>query len=126
MYVNMRKAGSSAVTELLSEYYGALICGTASIESPYRPARDRNGRQLVMGSHRNPWDHYVSLWAFGVGGACCVDVSVAKAPARSLSLISWPKLLIPYDRYRKWRIEAQCVAIRAALRQKDRRRSDVP
>jgi hypothetical protein len=56
----------------VGEYYGALICGTANIESPYRPARDRNGRTLVMGSHRNPWDHYVSLWAFGVGGACCV------------------------------------------------------
>lgn len=67
VYVNMRKAGSSAASALLSEFYGARVCGVHNLESSYVPWRDnRQGKRLVIGSCRNPWDQYVSLWAFGV------------------------------------------------------------
>jgi hypothetical protein len=69
VYINMRKAGSSTASALLGEFYGARVCGVRNIELPYVPWRDNpHGERLVIGSYRNPWDQYVSLWAKGIVG----------------------------------------------------------
>ena len=62
IYLQLQKTGCSQVTRLLEETVGG-------------EQRRKHGRldeplsgRLLVGSIRNPWDWYVSLWAFGCSG----------------------------------------------------------
>jgi hypothetical protein len=62
VYLELQKTGGSHICRLMERYLHARPEGkhnrvTADIASAH-----------VIGSIRNPWDWYVSLWAYGVGG----------------------------------------------------------
>jgi len=64
IYVPMRKTGSRYITKVLKRYGGFACHGTG--EGFFRPKEVR-GRK-VIGSTRNPYDGYVSLWSYGRQG----------------------------------------------------------
>jgi hypothetical protein len=61
-YLELQKTGGSHICHLLALYANGQAVGKHN-----RVINDLNGRYII-GSIRNPWDWYVSLWAYGVGG----------------------------------------------------------
>lgn len=59
IYLQMQKTGCSHIARMLSETVG----GQAK-EKHSKLTEPRDGR-VILGSVRNPWEWYVSLWAFG-------------------------------------------------------------
>jgi hypothetical protein len=64
VYLQMHKAGSTHATNILQKYCGGHLGGRHSQLEDY----DRLRPRLVVSSIRDPWDWYVSLWAFGCTG----------------------------------------------------------
>ncbi len=66
VFLELQKTGGSHICRLLAEYANGRAMGKHN-----RPGDDQRrllASRHVIGSVRNPWDWYVSLWAFGVGG----------------------------------------------------------
>jgi len=64
IYVQLQKTGSTHITALLSHLMEGEVPG---IHRPATPAQ-LAGDYFFLSSIRNPWDWYVSQWAFGVRG----------------------------------------------------------
>jgi len=64
VYLQMQKTGSTHVTEVLQKYCRGSQEPKHSQLRDYDEYRER----LIVSSIRNPWDWYVSLWAFGCLG----------------------------------------------------------
>ncbi len=62
IYLELQKTGGSHINRLLSRYTGGAVSGKHHRLD--KPMPDH----YIIGSIRNPWDWYVSLWAFGCGG----------------------------------------------------------
>jgi hypothetical protein len=64
VYVQLQKTACTHIARLLAAH-----CPGRQIGKHNRPDADllASGRKII-GSVRNPWDWYVSLWAFGCGG----------------------------------------------------------
>lgn len=76
VFLELQKTGGSHIRQLLKQYTDGETQGKHNrLES--LPAG-----KMVIGSIRNPWDWYVSLWAFGVGGKGAVR-------ARSVTGVDW-------------------------------------
>ena len=65
IYLHLQKTGGTHVTKMLSRYLPAGQ-GKQSMHGSL-PAGYVKGSKYVVGSIRNPWDWYVSLWAYGCG-----------------------------------------------------------
>ena len=61
-YLELQKTGGSHILKLLN----ANIAGEQS--GKHNRAGDELNGKFVLGSIRNPWDWYVSLWAYGCSG----------------------------------------------------------
>src|SRR5215212_5182721 len=61
VYLQMQKTGSTHVTNVLAKYCGGRY------EEKHSQLKDhrQRGCRLIVSSVRNPWDWYVSQWAFG-------------------------------------------------------------
>ncbi len=62
VYLEMQKTGGTHIGRLLERYADGRTDGKHN-----RLTADYAGR-FVIGSIRNPWDWYISLWAYGVSG----------------------------------------------------------
>lgn len=62
IFLELQKTGGSHIGRLLEQYVGGQTTG-----KHHRLKEDAADR-YVIGSIRNPWDWYVSLWAYGCGG----------------------------------------------------------
>jgi hypothetical protein len=62
VYLELQKTGGSHIRRLLEKYVQGRFTGKHN-----RVTLD-TASSYVIGSIRNPWDWYVSLWAYGVGG----------------------------------------------------------
>lgn len=62
VFLELQKTGGSHIRRLLEKYVEGRLVGKHN-----RVAKEYTDK-YVVGSIRNPWDWYVSLWAFGVGG----------------------------------------------------------
>lgn len=61
VYLDLRKTGSTHITYLLDEMTDGRVVG-----NHYPPSSELlASSKTVVGSIRNPWEWYVSLWAFG-------------------------------------------------------------
>lgn len=71
LYLELQKTGGSHILHLLKQYTDGGTVGKHNRlqEMPAVP---------VIGSIRNPWDWYVSLWAYGVGGKGAIRMRTAK------------------------------------------------
>lgn len=68
IYIELHKTGSSHTREIFLEMYGGgcKIAGKhASYDSVPEDILGNFEEKLKIGNIRNPWDWYVSLWAFG-------------------------------------------------------------
>ena len=61
-YHELQKTGGTHICRLLERYAGGTSHGKHNRPGNHAPDT------FVVGSIRNPWDWYVSLWAFGVSG----------------------------------------------------------
>jgi hypothetical protein len=61
-YHELQKTGGTHICRLLERYAGGTSHGKHNRPGNHDPDT------FVVGSIRNPWDWYVSLWAFGVSG----------------------------------------------------------
>jgi hypothetical protein len=61
VYLQMQKTGSSHVTAVLRKYTKGRMNEKHEQMTDYDKFKDR----LIVSSIRNPWDWYVSLWAYG-------------------------------------------------------------
>ena len=62
VFLELQKTGGSHILRLLSQWVKGEIVGK------HNRLNWENAGKFVVGSIRNPWDWYVSLWAYGVGG----------------------------------------------------------
>ena len=65
IYLQMQKTGSTHVTKVVKQFAGGRTRLRHGQMENYEQYKDR----LIVSSVRNPWDWYVSLWAFGCGGS---------------------------------------------------------
>jgi hypothetical protein len=63
VFLELQKTGSTHIRGLLKEVVGGALMGKHNQVTPEL----LDGSRVVLGSIRNPWDWYVSLWAFGCG-----------------------------------------------------------
>ena len=61
IYLELQKTGGTHVRTVLDRVTGG------SVHGKHNRLEEAGGR-YVIGSIRNPWDWYVSLWAYGAGG----------------------------------------------------------
>ncbi|HAJ91408.1 MAG TPA: hypothetical protein DCO71_02085 [Gammaproteobacteria bacterium] len=66
IYLHLQKTGGTHVTKLLSRYLPAER--GKQVMHGSLPAGYVKNSKYVVGSIRNPWDWYVSLWAYGCEG----------------------------------------------------------
>ncbi|KYK27810.1 hypothetical protein AYK20_02190 [Thermoplasmatales archaeon SG8-52-1] len=59
IYLQMQKTACTHIASLLSKHIGGQQIGK------HNYLEDFNTKKFICGSIRNPWDWYVSLWAFG-------------------------------------------------------------
>jgi len=82
VYIQLHKTGCSHIGRLLAELLPGEFVGQ------HRPATSQllASKRFFLGSIRNPWDWYVSLWAYGCDGKGHVydRVTKARGPIRAL------------------------------------------
>jgi hypothetical protein len=59
VFIHLQKTGGVHISQLFS----LLICGEKITGHP--PLEEAQRSKFIIGSIRNPWDWYVSLWAYG-------------------------------------------------------------
>ncbi len=62
IYLELQKTGGSHIRRLLEHYADGVAVGK------HNRLQDNPDNKAVIGSIRNPWDWYVSLWAYGASG----------------------------------------------------------
>lgn len=62
IYIQMQKTGCTRIGEIILE-----LCGGKSVGRKHSTLLSKPDK-FVLGSIRNPWEWYVSLWAFGCEG----------------------------------------------------------
>src|SRR5690625_3551544 len=91
IFTELHKTGGTHIGHWLQKLVGGEQVGKHIRVPPQ--LRDR----FVLGSVRNPWDWYVSLWAFGCGG----EGSVRQQVTRRLDL-SYCRRQLPAEMGRRW------------------------
>ncbi|MGA1868176.1 MAG: hypothetical protein ACMUJM_06470 [bacterium] len=61
IYLELQKTGSTYIASLMSKCVEGTRIGRHNL------LKDYETNKFIVGSIRNPWDWYVSLWAFGCG-----------------------------------------------------------
>ena len=59
VYLELQKTASTFICSTLVDLFGACVFAR------HGPLADEDRSKFVIGSVRNPWDYYVSLWCFG-------------------------------------------------------------
>ena len=78
-FVELHKTGCSHILRLLKRLVPGVQTGKHTGPKPEHHAPER----AFIGSIRNPWDWYVSLWAYGFGGEGAVySAAMKNAPER--------------------------------------------
>lgn len=73
IYLQLQKTGCTHITQLLIKYLGG-----ATGHKHSRLNQEPAGR-MVIGSVRNPWDWYVSLWAYGCMGRGGIETQLTSS-----------------------------------------------
>lgn len=84
MFLELQKTGSTLVQHVLSslDFVTGRLVGKHNIIENTPEAQNVDGHVLKVGSIRNPWDWYVSLWAFGCTGQGSVYVKTTQNKRR--------------------------------------------
>ena len=68
VFLELQKTGGSHIRRLLKQYTDGAFIGK------HNCLHEKPDNKFVIGSVRNPWDWYVSLWAYGVSGKGAIRV----------------------------------------------------
>jgi len=121
VFLELHKTGCTHIRHLLKELVGGELVGKHNKVDPRLFAKDR----LFLGSVRDPWDWYVSLWAYGCDHKGSIFASVVKGGIklkglgwRSSPLSALRELLgsRPRSNAEKWQRTYQDVNDAAAFR----------
>lgn len=80
VFLQMQKTGSSHVTNVLRKYAKGKAREKHAQLTDYQAFKDR----LIVSSVRNPWDWYVSLWAYGCSGKGGLQKYLTSLPVSEL------------------------------------------
>jgi hypothetical protein len=99
LFLQLHKTGCSHITKLLRHYDGGETRGKHSTLEEIGEIGDRT----VLTSIRNPWDWYVSLWAYGCSGKGTMFLLLGRSPAEQAteSLINFKKKRNAYLLFRE-------------------------
>jgi hypothetical protein len=86
IYLELQKTGCTHIGRLLAQ----LVSGKQVGKHNRLPARLRNDRRPIIGSIRNPWDWYLSLWGYGCDGKGTLYHKVTSHKAWFYELIVQP------------------------------------
>lgn len=89
IYIQMQKTASTNIADLLLKTVGGELIGK------HNPATEKQAKSGIYcaASIRNPWDWYLSLWCFGVGGrGALMKHLTCRKPTKTL--LKNPKLLL--------------------------------
>lgn len=64
IYIQMQKTACTHIAKLLAQLFKGEIIGKHNVATP----EQIKSHPYFIGSIRNPWDWYLSLWTFGVSG----------------------------------------------------------
>jgi len=93
IYLQMQKTACTHIASLLSKYVGGQQLEKHSF------LRDYETKKFICGSIRNPWNWYVSLWAFGCNGTGSVHGRVIVRDFLKISEMLKFKLQSTYGPY---------------------------
>ncbi len=97
IFLQLQKTGCSHITRLLETHVGGR-----ELEK-HAALKDAKGGRAVLGSIRNPWDWYVSLWAYGcTGQGTLYDILVETEPAEAAVWRGFYQDAEDPDRFRGW------------------------
>ena len=101
IYLQMRKTGCTHITKLLSNNLDGEMRAKHS-KLTFDP-----GKRVIIGSVRNPWDWYVSLWAFGCSGKGAFFHKITKPneTAKTLARLitsSFPNPRVTFRSFNHW------------------------
>jgi hypothetical protein len=68
IFVQMQKTGSTHIAKILAEIFKGPPPNEGKGKHSRATENQRNSGKIILSSIRNPWDWYVSLWAFGCSG----------------------------------------------------------
>ena len=77
IYIQLHKTACTHIASLLSNCIGGKIIFGEYV-GKHNWLQDYNTDRLIIGSIRNPWDWYVSLWAFGCINKGFLNLKVTK------------------------------------------------
>ena len=83
VFLELHKTGCSHIRNILSDALDGKVVGKHNLAAPDLFTEGR----LFVGSVRNPWDWYVSLWGFGCDGKG--GLRHRTAPSSGLRGLSW-------------------------------------
>lgn len=96
IFLELQKTGGSHICRLLERYANGRAVGK------HNRLLENRSDQFIFGSIRNPWDWYVSLWAFGVGNKGAVRARTTKGFD-----LSYYHTMLPKDMGKNWLTPAQ-------------------
>jgi len=88
IYLQMQKTGCSHIAKLILQTVGGKQ------EGKHYNLYDYNTGKYIIGSVRNPWDWYISLWAFGCSGKGAFRRYVANTSGIQLKHLRHPFYLM--------------------------------
>jgi hypothetical protein len=63
VYLQLQKTACTTIGSVLIDFFDGR-----QVDPPHAPLSGPRDSRFFMGSVRNPWDYYVSLWAYGCAG----------------------------------------------------------
>lgn len=102
IYLDVYRTGSSHIINLLPQITGERMVLTSRHGSLTKPRwHGYAGGKLVFASVRNPWDWYVSLWAYGADGKSAIR-RYLKMHASAGEVAELYNKAAPEISFRKW------------------------
>ena len=80
IFVQLQKTGSTHVERCLQALFGGEVFGHRTKKHDRIPKGFNRTGKLIVGSVRDPWDWYVSLWAFGSKGSGGFHKTLTRGP----------------------------------------------
>jgi hypothetical protein len=83
IYIQLQKTGCTHIANLLSKCIGGKYILSEHV-GKHNWLQNYNINKLIIGSIRNPWDWYVSLWAYGCNKKGFLNLNVTRKDIKNL------------------------------------------
>jgi hypothetical protein len=97
VYLQLHKTGCTRIAALVERYVGGH-----QLEK-HKPLEEDPGHRFILGSVRNPWAWYVSLWAYGCHEQGMLQRLLTSEQPKGPEDSAWRNVHRPRALYWKWR-----------------------